>query len=92
MPRRQISNCNPSARRAERHDRAVPTTAPQRPAVDPLIVPRSVAAKMLSVSVGTLCRWERERILSPLKISRAQNGVVFYRVADLQALIGGEHA
>jgi hypothetical protein len=93
MHRRQISrhHHHDRARGADHHP-VVQHTAP-KPAVNPLIVTRKTAAAMLSVSTATLQRWEKDQILTPLKISRAQNGVVFYRVADLEALIsGGDHA
>jgi hypothetical protein len=34
---------------------------------------------------------EQAGTLTPLKLTEADNGAVFYRLADLEALIGGEH-
>jgi hypothetical protein len=90
--RRSISHRHhrdlPLRRRAELHERK----RRDQPPVYPLIVPRRQAAQLLSVSVSTLIRMEQAGTLSPLKLSPSDNGVVFYRVADIEALIGGDHA
>ena len=59
------------------------------PPASPLIVPRRAAAQMLSVSISTMIRLEASGTLSPLKLTEATNGQVFYRVSDLERLIGG---
>jgi hypothetical protein len=63
------------------------------PPVSPLIVPRRAAAQMLSVSISTMIRLEQAGTLTPLKLTEANNGQVFYRVSDLERLAqGGSHA
>ena len=66
-----------------------------QPPVNPLIVPRRQAARLLSVSTSTLIRMEQAGTLTPLKLTQADNGAVFYRLADLERLAaqgGGDHA
>jgi hypothetical protein len=57
-----------------------------------LIVPRRQAARLLSVSVSTLIRMEQAGTLTRLKLTQADNGQVFYRLADLEQLAGGDNA
>lgn len=48
-------------------------------------VPIAEAAKILSVSKGTLHRWDREGLLSP---ARLPNGHRRYSVAKLREILG----
>ena len=75
-------------RRAEQHDHK----RREQPPVSPLIVPRRQAARLLSVSVSTLIRMEQAGTLTRLKLTQADNGQVFYRLADLEQLAGGDNA
>jgi hypothetical protein len=82
----------PLRRRAAAHQGRRPKFQNQPP-VNPLIVPRRVAAKMLSVSVSTLIRLQASHVLVPLKLTQANNAQTFYRLTDLQRLAqGGDHA
>jgi len=100
MRRRSISRRHRLSlrRRAELHDdgRLIHQHAKkghnQPPTISPLIVPRSVARRMLSVSTSTLIRLEQCGKLDPLKLSESSNGVVYYRISNLEALIGGGNA
>jgi len=78
------------------HRARAPPGRPKRsdqPAVTPLIVPRSMAARLLSVSTSTLIRMEQAGTLTPLKLTEADNAQTFYRLADLERLAqGGDHA
>jgi hypothetical protein len=77
----------PLRRRAAAQQGRRPKYSP--PPVNPLIVPRRQAARLLSVSTSTLIRMEQAGTLTPLKLTQADNGAVFYRLADLERLAQG---
>ncbi len=60
--------------------------------VTPLIYPRRVAAELLSVSIATLLRLEQKGRLRPIKLSGSPTSQTFYASADIEALIGVDHA
>ncbi len=64
------------------HDR------PDQPPVNPLIIPRSRAATLRSVSTATLIRMEQAGTLRPLKLTTGPSGMTFYRMVDIERLVG----
>ncbi len=83
----------PSRRPISRHPHRAAPRPPQGPArVTPLIYPRRLAAELLSVSTATLIRLEAEGRLRPIKLSASPAAMTFYSRADIEALIGGDHA
>jgi hypothetical protein len=87
-------------RRAHRARAPPPRRAapqPRRPASNPrnlnaLIYPRRLAAELLNCSIATLWRLERQGRLRPIKLSASPTANTFYARADIEALIGGDHA
>ena len=63
----------------------------QQLAVTPLIYPRSVAARMLSVSTATLIRLEKKGVLRPIKLDASSPAApTFYSHQNLIAVANGQ--
>jgi hypothetical protein len=58
----------------------------------PLLVERSEACRLLSISVATALRLEKVGRLKPVKLFPSPNGRTFYSYELLRALANGERA
>jgi hypothetical protein len=87
MPRRKTQRKQSSTSRAV----AAPTmTAPPPLEIQPLLVNRAQARKLLSVSTASLIRFEKLGVLRPVKLNRSSpSAQTFYAFADLVVLASG---
>ena len=58
------------------------------PALRRLLVSRLEAAEMLGCHVATIYRWEKAGRLLPVKPLGSRFGKTYYRLADIEALVG----
>jgi hypothetical protein len=72
-----------------RHNSASPTLEVSKP--DTLVSRQQARLLLANVHVSTLWRWERAGHLSPVRIDQGnKRSAVFYRMSDLQRIVGGQ--